>query len=275
MRSLVILITGCLVVLFATSALAKDMHRFAYSEKMGVEIFAEKSSEGIWCADHVDLIFKLKENSPLHSDDQFKRMMSKIGKLLGSECESTNDVSVTKIDATTNKKIGFKQYAYKKDNWALVPKVVSHSKSTQNQSSKAKCEQSDRSWAFNRNTPSFDGLYLYEVSTISDFNYEQHALRYMELFHNGMWWKSKSDEFLRQEQLPIMAKEMETRAAQASKDVNSEIIFTYDFNAKLGEYDFSKSMFPAFNKLPKNLYCENQKDELLNTALSPEIRTTG
>lgn len=117
-RTMFILAAGS--VLAAPAAFAADPHRLAYSERMGVEVFAMPDTLGAWCRPNMALSLMLKDASPLLQGG-VADFLPKLAPVLGQECPAANSFTAAVYKASDRSQVGTAYTANKAASWAASP----------------------------------------------------------------------------------------------------------------------------------------------------------
>ncbi len=95
--------------------------RIAFSERAGVEVFAEESG-GDWCREQVSLRVLAKDEA-FFSGPGFQRLVRQVGtRVLASECAAAQRAALTGV-ARSSKKTLFSGHAAKSEDWLIVSKA--------------------------------------------------------------------------------------------------------------------------------------------------------
>lgn len=116
LRNKFLLAIACMAL--STPALAADPHRLAFSDRLGVEVFALPGKSGDWCGSELTLSLALKAGSPL-IEKGIERFVPKLGPVFNQECPSASKANVQAYAAATRAPIGSIYTALKSHNWSL------------------------------------------------------------------------------------------------------------------------------------------------------------
>jgi len=113
-----ILLGICLIFqLLSVESRAAEPVRLAYSEKLGVTIFAYPDDKNEWCRAKLGISFLIKDGSPLLSDG-IDGMLSKFGALFAEKCPAATSASIAVYKAADRSLIGKPFVVAKADNWS-------------------------------------------------------------------------------------------------------------------------------------------------------------
>ncbi|CAA7627625.1 hypothetical protein [Magnetospirillum sp. SS-4] len=112
-------IAAAALILTAESTLAADPHRLAYSEKMGVEVFAQPDATGAWCRPALALSLMLKDNSPLIQGG-VTEFLPKLAPVLAQECPAATTFAAAAYKASDRSQVGTTYTSSKAAGWATT-----------------------------------------------------------------------------------------------------------------------------------------------------------
>ncbi|HEY8037843.1 MAG TPA: DUF4852 domain-containing protein [Methylobacter sp.] len=98
---------------------AATPQRLAYSEKLGVEVFALPDSSGVWCQPTLTLNILLKDNSPLMQPDGLNGFLPKLKKVFDQECLKATTAKVSVIKVVDQSVVGSVLNISKADGWTV------------------------------------------------------------------------------------------------------------------------------------------------------------
>jgi hypothetical protein len=105
--------------LAAGPAMAADDHRLAFSERFGVEVFANMDTAGKWCRPDLSLSLALKEGSPLATSG-IGTFLPKLTPVLAQECPVAEKATI-KVLGPDRAKIGSDYAATRAAGWVPSP----------------------------------------------------------------------------------------------------------------------------------------------------------
>ena len=114
-------IIALLWVLTFSNANAGDLHELAHSKKFGIRVLVEQSS-GQWCQSHIKLRL-LAEKKSFFQGDELQNLMSKLSRLIKSECPLVGSSDVFGYTNNSQKPI-YQATASPVDNWQLHSKAI-------------------------------------------------------------------------------------------------------------------------------------------------------
>ena len=106
-----------LIHLLGVKAEAADPVRLAYSEKLGMTLFAYPDGSGDWCRARLAVSILLKQGSPLLSQG-IDGELPKFGALFAEKCPAAASASVALYKASDQSLIGKSFSIAKADNWS-------------------------------------------------------------------------------------------------------------------------------------------------------------
>jgi hypothetical protein len=98
------------------SAQAAEPVKLAYSEKLGVTLFAYPDASGQWCRAKLGISILAKDDSPLLSQG-IDGMMPKFGAMFAEKCPAATSAAVAVYKASDRSLIGKSFIVAKADNW--------------------------------------------------------------------------------------------------------------------------------------------------------------
>jgi hypothetical protein len=113
------ILLGILMVLqlFMEFAEAADPVRLAFSDKLGVSLFAYPDASGEWCRAKLGVSILLKDDSPLLSQG-VDGMLPKFGALFVEKCPAAAGATIAIYKASDRSQIGKSFAVAKADNWS-------------------------------------------------------------------------------------------------------------------------------------------------------------
>ena len=113
----------CLVIIAiqagAVTADGVTPKRLAFSEKLGVEVFALPDSKGVWCQPTMTLNIMLKDNSPLLEPSGLGGFLPKLNAIFDKECPEATAANASVIKTLDNSVFGSPLNISKADGWVV------------------------------------------------------------------------------------------------------------------------------------------------------------
>jgi|GEM_PF-5870370 len=252
-------------VALCAPARANDVHRLAYSKKMGVEILAKKT-EGAWCRTDVDLRV-VAENNGFFASDKFKTLMTRLGMVIGRECPAAKKANIEGVDKATGA-VSYSGVADAGSKWlpkqtaaeAIGSSIVAESKQHEDIWSKAE--------DFN-----YGVLLAYYVRQHPDFLEDDRYLQSLASYYELNEYRGVlNNEFKFQPYLKSFKSRVTKLPNQASDFVKVTRVLeleTYEFDQKgfpiktgtkllaQGKFHYSIKKHSLSEKFPQNFYIED------------------
>ncbi len=101
------------------TAEAAAPQRLAFSEKLGVEVFALPNSKGVWCQPTMTLNIMVKDNSALLQAGGISGFLPKLNTVFDRECSQATAAKVSVIKTLDHSVVGSLLNISKAEGWAV------------------------------------------------------------------------------------------------------------------------------------------------------------
>ena len=105
----------------AGAAEAAAPQRLAFSEKLGVEVFALPNSKGVWCLPTMTLNIMVKDNSALLQAGGISGFLPKLNTVFDRECSQATTAKVSVIKTQDHSVVGSLLNISKAEGWTVSP----------------------------------------------------------------------------------------------------------------------------------------------------------
>lgn len=273
----------CLAVTVMAGAAeaAATPQRLAFSEKLGVEVFALPNSLGVWCQPTLTLNIMVKDNSALLQPGGLTGFLPKLKTVFDRECSQATAANVSVIKTLDHSVVGSLLNISKADGWTVNSSVAESApiaKKTESQAvaavvqpaqampqpvvaSAPLAQKTDEQATSSTAIPLSPAAVSQPATTVAptlprDFDYFSALIQYLRVNpaladDDGITRLWASYRFTREyEQVanqefklqPIIQKAKEDLAATLSQADTGRVNII--FNSDFSAYDFNKKMFP-------------------------------
>jgi hypothetical protein len=108
------------LALVPSVAVSADTKRLAFSERLGVEVFALPDSAGNWCGARLRLRMEVAPGSPLNDPEELRRFVPRLAPVFSQECPAAADATVEGLAKKDGKPIGQTFRAARASSWNAV-----------------------------------------------------------------------------------------------------------------------------------------------------------
>lgn len=235
-------------VALATPALSADPHRLAFSERLGVEVFALPDDTGNWCRTDLELALALKDDSALVKNG-VEGFVPKLAPVFDQECPVAEKAVIQAYKAKDREPVGTTYSATKSGQWlpekrqetqvsASVSPPPPLPKPVQKPSKPLATQAYDATdWNLLIGYAQVDSAFLTDENTVKAYAANSDCDTFSAMLRN---------EFKIQDYLDKTKANLQSQAASQKPYVR------VSFDAELGQYDPSKGAF-AFDPLSKRI----------------------